>query len=62
VEIFDLLRGERFNYTVNSSMTNANLDFLRPFTPYKIKVFGITTSWEGNITDTIGLKTQEDGG
>ena len=61
VEIFDLLRGERFNYTVNSSMTDVDLDILKPFTPYELKVFGITSSWEGNITDAIGLKTEEDG-
>ena len=61
IEICDLLRGECFNYTVNSSMTDANLNILKPFTPYKIKVFGVTSSWEGNITDTMGLKTQEDG-
>ena len=61
VEIFDLLRGERFNYTVNSSMTDVNLNILKPFTPYKFKVFGISSSWEGNITNTIELKTQEDG-
>lgn len=60
VEIVDLLRGERFNYTINSS-TNAELDFLKPFTPYEFKVFGSTGSWEGNITDIISLKTQEDG-
>lgn len=60
IEIFDLLRGERFNYTVNSS-TNVKLDFLRPFTNYQFKVFGSTKSWEGNITDTISVKTQEDG-
>lgn len=61
VEIFDLLRRECFNYTVNSTMTDVNLNILKPFTPYKIRVFGITNSWEGNITDTIGLQTQEDG-
>ena len=61
VEIFDLLRGERFNYTVNSSMTDVDLDFLKPFTRYEFKVFGITSSWEGNITDVIDLKTEEDG-
>ena len=61
VEIFDLLRGERFNYTVNSSMTDVDLDILKPFTPYEFKVFGITSSWEGNITDVIDLKTEEDG-
>lgn len=61
VEIFDLLRGERFNYTVNSSMTDVDLNILKPFTTYKFKVFGVTSSWEGNITDTIGLTTQEDG-
>ncbi|XP_078344750.1 uncharacterized protein LOC144630294 [Oculina patagonica] len=60
VEIFDLLRGERFNYTVNSSMTDVDLDILKPFTPYEFKVFGISTSWEGNITDVMDLKTQED--
>ena len=56
-----MLRGERFNYTVNSSMTDVKLDILRPFTPYEFRVFGITSSWEGSITDTIGVKTQEDG-
>ena len=61
VEIFDSLRGKRFNYTVNSSMTSADLDFLKPFTRYEFKVFGFTSSWEGNITDIISLKTQEDG-
>lgn len=61
VEIFDLLRGERFNYTVNSSMSGANLDILKPFTPYEFKVYGFTSSWEGNITDIISLKTHEDG-
>ena len=61
VEIYDLLRGERFNYTVNSSSTNAELNFLKPFTRYEFKVFGSTSSWQGNITDTISLKTQEDG-
>ena len=60
IEIVDLLRGERFNYTVNSS-TNAELNFLKPFTRYEFKVFGSTSSWEGNITDIISLKTQEDG-
>ena len=59
VEIVDLLRGERFNYTVNSS--NVELDFLKPFTNYEFKVFGSTSSWEGNITDTISLQTKEDG-
>ena len=61
MEIFDLLRGERFNYTVNSSMSGANLDILKPFTPYGFKVYGFTSSWEGNITDIISLKTHEDG-
>ena len=61
VEIFDSLRGERFNYTVNSSMTDVDLNILKPFTRYEFKVFGMTSSWEGNITDTIDLKTQEDG-
>ena len=60
VEIFDLLRGERFNYTVNSS-TNVKLDVLKPFTNYQFKVFGSTKSWAGNITDMISVKTQEDG-
>ncbi|KAL9958573.1 hypothetical protein ACROYT_G035603 [Oculina patagonica] len=60
MEIFDLLRGERFNYTVNSSITDVDLDILKPFTPYEFKVFGITSSWEGNITDVMDLKTQED--
>ena len=61
LEIIDLLRGTSFNYTVNSSKTNVELDFLKPFTSYEFKVFGSTSSWEGNITDTIMLKTQEDG-
>lgn len=60
IEITDLLRGERFNYTVNSS-TNVQLDFLKPFTRYEFKVFGSTEFWSGNITDTISLTTQEDG-
>ena len=61
VEIFDSLRGKRFNYTVNSSMTSADLNILKPFTRYEFKVFGFTSSWEGNITDIISVKTQEDG-
>ena len=61
VEIVDLLRGERFNYTVNSAVTNVELDFLKPFTNYEFTVFGSTSYWEGNITNTISLKTKEDG-
>ena len=61
VEIVDLLRGERFNYTVNSSTTDLDVDILKPFTRYELKVFGITSSWEGNVTNVIDLKTQEDG-
>ncbi|XP_022790788.1 protein sidekick-2-like, partial [Stylophora pistillata] len=60
VEIFDLLRGKRFSYTVNSSMSGANLDILKPYTPYEFKVYGFTSSWEGNITNIISLKTKED--
>ena len=61
VEIVDLLRGERINVTVNPSSTSIQLDFLKPFTSYEFKVYGSTSSWEGNITDTISLKTEEDG-
>ena len=61
VEIVDLLRGERINVTVNPSSTSIQLDFLKPFTRYEFKVYGSTSSWEGNITDTISLKTEEDG-
>lgn len=61
IEIVDLLRGESFNYTVNSSMTSADLNILKPYTPYEFKVYGVTSSWEGNITDVISIKTQEDG-
>lgn len=61
IEIVDLLRGESFNYTVNSSMTSADLNILKPYTPYEFKVYGVTSSWEGNITDVINIKTQEDG-
>ena len=59
VEVVDLLRGESINVTVNSS--SLQLDFLKPFTNYEFKVFGSTSSWAGNLTDTISLKTQEDG-
>ena len=59
VQVVDLLRGESINVTVNSS--NLQLDFLKPFTSYEFKVFGSTSSWAGNLTDTISLKTQEDG-
>ena len=61
VEVVDLLRGERINVTVNSSSTRIQLHFLKPFTSYEFKVYCSTSSWEGNITDTISLKTEEDG-
>ena len=57
----DLLRGERINVTVNPSSTSIQLDILKPFTSYEFKVYGSTSSREGNITDTISLKTEEDG-
>ena len=61
VEVVDLLRRERINVTVNSSSTRIQLDFLKPFTSYEFKVYCSTSSWERNITDTISLKTGEDG-
>ena len=61
VEVVDLLRRERINVTVNSSSTTVQLDFLKLFTSYEFKVYCSTSSWEGNITDTISLKTEEDG-
>ena len=61
VEVVDLLRQERIDVTVNSSSTSVQLDFLKPFTSYEFKVYCSTSSWEGNITNTISLKTEEDG-
>ena len=61
VEVVDLLRRERIIVTVNSSSTSIQLDFLKPFTSYEFKLYSSTSSWEGNITDTISLKTEEDG-
>ena len=61
VEVVDLLRRERINVSVNSPSTSVQLDFLKPFTSYEFKVYCSMSSWERNITDTISLKTGEDG-
>lgn len=60
LEVVDLLRGVRRNLTFNSSTTNVNLGFLKPFTSYEFQVFGSTSTWQGKITDTISVTTQED--
>ena len=61
LEVVDLLRGVRRNLTFNSSTTNVNLGFLKPFTSYEFQIFGSTSTWQGKITDTISVTTQEDG-
>lgn len=40
---------------VNLIMIDVNLNILKLFMFYKIKVFGIMNLWEGNIIDIIGL-------
>lgn len=61
MEIFDLLRGECFNYIVNLFMLGVNLDILKLFILYEFKVYGFISFWEGNIIDIISLKMYEDG-
>ena len=61
VIVYDSLREESHNYTVNASVHEMNFENLFPYTSYEIRIQAFTIKGEGNTSTVLAIRTEEDG-
>ena len=59
--MYDTLREESHNFTVNASVHEMNFDKLFPYTAYEIRILAFTSKGEGNASTVLAIRTNEDG-